>query len=84
MLSTQQLAEQQSHLWRVALRGAGVPEDRIDEALFMVEKVFGRMEGASEEDIEKVHGFGDWTRGYATLAVAEVIAQGWDWAASCD
>jgi hypothetical protein len=77
MTDRQTLAEQQDVMWRVALRGAGVPEDQLTDALGLAYKVLARCDAEGEDVIEEIHGFGDWTRGYATLAVAEMMKQGW-------
>lgn len=56
-----------------ALIEAGVHPGDLDGALALVEKVFHRIESADSDEIEERYGAGDFTRGMAVLAVAEIF-----------
>jgi hypothetical protein len=59
--------------FRLGLMAAGVVDRDMQAAVMLANKVFNRLDGVAEEEIDLLYGRGDFTRGVAVLAVAELF-----------
>lgn len=68
-------ADDQDAAWRAALQTAGIPVHRLNQALDLAQRIASAIDADDWDVIERVQGFGDITRGLATIATVAVLQE---------
>ena len=69
-----ELVQRQAALWEEVLGYHGIPPHALGVTRRLAERITAAIDNIPEHEIEMLYGFGDYTRGLASVAAIEAVA----------